>query len=294
MANLEFEVALLNPEGDVIERQTHSAVYYQEKLTENLHLDMVKIPSGHFLMGSPPTEEGFLRSQSPQHEVNIDEFWISISPISQEQWKAVAKLPEINHYLPRNPAYFEGSKRPVEQVSWYEAKEFCDRLSQFSGKKYEFPSESQWEYACRANTTTPFHFGETITTKLANYSAVDWEYLGKICSKGSYGKGKQGEDRKETTLVNQFEVYNSFGLADMHGNVREWCADAWHPNYNNAPTDDQPWLTNGDLQKRVIRGGSWNGSPHKCRSAYRAKFEAEGSLYDIGFRVIVPSNNFET
>ncbi|MGK7930664.1 MAG: formylglycine-generating enzyme family protein [Microcystaceae cyanobacterium] len=291
MTNLEFEVAFLNQEGDIIECQNHSADYYQEKLAEDIHLEMIKIPSGHFLMGSPPTEEGFLRSQSPQREVEIGEFWMSIYPITQEQWKAVAKLPEVDNYLRRNPSYFEGKKRPVEQVSWYEAKEFCDRLSQFSGKKYELPSEAQWEYACRANTTTPFHFGETITTELANYSGVDWEYLGKICSKGSYGKGTQGQDRKETTQIDYFKVYNSFGLADMHGNVREWCADSWHPDYNNAPINARPWLIHGDLHKRVIRGGSWNGSPHKCRSAYRAKFEAEGSLYDIGFRVIVNVNN---
>jgi formylglycine-generating enzyme required for sulfatase activity len=287
MSDIKFEVAFLNPEGDIIERKPNSTGHYQEKLAENIYLDMVKIPSGRFLMGSPPTEEGFLRSQSPQHEVQIDEFWMSIYPITQEQWKAVAKLPEIDHYLRRSPAFFEGRKCPVEQVSWYEAKEFCDRFSQFSGKKYELPSESQWEYACRANTTTPFHFGQTLTTELANYSGVDWEYQGRICSKGSYGKGKQGLDRKETTAVNRFKVYNAFGLADMHGNVREWCADTWHPNYHNAPTNDRPWLIHGDMEKRVIRGGSWNNSPHKCRSAYRAKFEAEGSLYDIGFRVIV-------
>ncbi|MGK7943179.1 MAG: formylglycine-generating enzyme family protein [Microcystaceae cyanobacterium] len=291
MADLEFEVVFLNPEGEIIKRQSHCAVYYQEKLTETVSLDMVKIPSGHFLMGSPSTEEGCLRSQTPQHEVTIDEFWMSTTPITQEHWRSVAKLPEINHYLPRKPAYFAGGKRPVEQVSWYEAKEFCDRLSQFSGKKYDLPSESQWEYACRANTTTPFHFGQTITTELANYSGVDWEYLGKICSKGSYGKGKQGKDRKQTNFVNRFKVGNLFGLADMHGNVREWCADSWHPNYNNAPTDARPWLVSGDLQKRVLRGGSWNSSPHKCRSAYRAKFEAEGSLYDIGFRVVLKVNS---
>ena len=125
MAILEFEVAFLNPEGEIIERKACSTDHYQEKLADNINLDMVKIPSGHFLMGSPTTEEGFMRSQSPQHEVQIDEFWMSVYPITQEQWKSVAKLPEIDHYLRRNPTYFKGSKRPVEQVSWYEAQEFC-------------------------------------------------------------------------------------------------------------------------------------------------------------------------
>lgn len=287
MLNREFEVVSVNAEGDIIKRQHNSATFYQEILNETLFLEMVEIPSGCYLMGSPETEEGYQRSQNPQHEVNIASFWMSVHPITQEQWKFIAKLPEINCYLRRSFSHFEGKRRPVEQVTWHEAKEFCDRLSQFTAKCYELPCESQWEYACRANTTTPFHFGETITTDIANYSGVNWEYLGKICSKGSYGKGKQGEDRKETTDIDYFKIYNQFGLADMHGNVREWCADYWHSNYQNAPNNDQPWLIDGDPQKRVLRGGSWNSNPHKCRSAYRAKIEADASLYDIGFRVIL-------
>ncbi|MEM8780649.1 MAG: formylglycine-generating enzyme family protein, partial [Cyanobacteria bacterium P01_G01_bin.49] len=184
------------------------------------------------------------------------------------------------------PAKFSGPHHPVEQVSWYDAKEFCTRLSEYSKRSYHLPSEAQWEYACRANTSTPFYFGETITTDLANYSGVDWEYQGKICSKGSYGQGPLGEDRRETTPVGYFELANGFGLYDMYGNVREWCEDIWHENYEGCPEDGTPWITNSHDTRRVVRGGSWNSCPHKCRSAYRGKFDPFAPFYDIGFRVV--------
>ncbi len=286
MSQLEFEVVCVNEEGEIVKRQKHSAPHYPEKLAENVYLDLVVIPEGDFLMGSPESEEGYLRSQSPQHSVHISPFWMSVYPITQAQWKKVAKLPPIDCYLAPTPANFVEPNRPVEQVSWEDAKEFCARLSQLTGKTYQLPSEAQWEYACRANATTPFHFGQTLSTDLANYSGVDWEYLGKVCSRGGYGKGKTGEDRRETTPIDYFSVKNAFGLSDMHGNVREWCADPWHLNYQNAPNHDRPWLDGGHPSKRILRGGSWNGGPHKCRSAYRGKLEADGSLYDIGFRVV--------
>jgi formylglycine-generating enzyme required for sulfatase activity len=206
-------------------------------------------------------------------------------PVTQAQWQAVAALPKVKQDLDPNPANFQGENRPVERVSWYDAIEFCARLSQQTGYAYRLPTEAEWEYACRAWTLTPFHFGETITTDLANYSGVNWDYMGKICSKGSYGAGPKGVDRRETIPVGSFQVANAFGLYDLHGNVREWCADYWHDNYEGAPTDATVWITDGDSDKRVLRGGSWNVGPRKCRSAYRVKFDPAASLYDIGFRV---------
>ncbi len=128
-------------------------------------------------------------------------------PVTQEQWQAVAALPPINRNLKAEPSRFKGDKLPVEQVSWEEAKEFCDRLSQLTEREYRLPTEAEWEYACRAGTTTPFHFGETISAELANYYG-----------KATYGKGVEGVDREQTTPVGYFKVANAFGLYDMHGN----------------------------------------------------------------------------
>ena len=282
----EFEAITVDAEGKLLKKECLATQHYLEPLKDEIFLDMVSIPPGQFLMGSPDTEEGYHFSQGPQHRVSIPNFWMSRYPITQAQWAVVASLPKIAESLDPECANFPGADRPVEQVSWYEAMEFCARLSQLTNKQYDLPREAEWEYACRGNTQTPFHFGETLTTDLANYSGVDWEYQAKICSKGAYGAGPLGGDRRETTPVNHFAVGNIFGLSDLHGNIREWCADPWHRNYTDAPTDGRIWQINGDESKRVIRGGSWNVGPQKCRSARRDRFDPHASLYDIGFRVV--------
>jgi formylglycine-generating enzyme required for sulfatase activity len=114
---------------------------------------------------------------------------------------------------------------------------------------------------------------------------VDWEYNGKICSKGSYGQGPTGEDRRETTEIGYFQTTNPFGLTDMHGQVREWCTDVWHATYEGASKDGSAWLTDAASPERILRGGSWNGGPNACRSAFRGRFDINAMLYDIGFRV---------
>ncbi len=285
LLSFEFEVVTVDNRGDLIKRDRQTTLYYIEKLNSNIILEMVAIPGGTFYLGARENEEGLLASQTPQHWVTVKPFWLSKYPITQGQWQFVSTLPKIEVSLTPYPANFSGENRPIEQVSWYEAKEFCNRLSEYTKRFYHLPSEAQWEYACRGNTKTPFHFGETITTELANYSGVNWEYEGKICSQGFYGKGPLGEDRRETNPVGFFQVANHFGLYDLHGNVREWCEDTWHRNYLGAPIDSIAWITDGDETKRVIRGGSWNSSPKKCRSAYRGRFDPNASLYDIGFRI---------
>ena len=153
--------------------------------------------------------------------------------------------------------------------------EFCERLSAHTRRDYCLPSEAEWEYACRAGTQTPFHFGETLTAELANYN-----------SNYTYNDGPKGEHRRKTTPVGQFGVANLFGLCDMHGNVREWCADHRHGNYEGAPTSGTAWLSEGDQARRVIRGGSWDNTPWYCRSAARRAIDPDIALNDLGFRVV--------
>ncbi len=286
MVALAFETLTVDRYGQSQTRQTLSTDSLSEALADGVSLQLVAIPAGTFLMGSAKTELGWQPTQGPQHEVEIAACWMGIYPVTQAQWRVVAAFPKVNHSLVPQPACFKGDNHPVEQVSWLDAVEFCARLSLHTGRNYRLPSEAEWEYACRATTQTPFHFGETITTDLANYSGVDWEYEGRVCSKGSYGDGPVGCDRRETTEVGSFSVANAFGLFDMHGNVREWCQDCWHPTYENAPTTGLAWIDGGDCSQRVLRGGSWNGGPRSCRAATRSRMEPEGSLYDVGFRVV--------
>jgi formylglycine-generating enzyme required for sulfatase activity len=278
-------------------------------------IDLIRIPSGRFLMGSPADELGRCEKEGPQHEVELESFFMSRTPITQSQWREVARMPQIERELKEDPSSFKGGNRPVENVSWYDAMEFCSRLSHHTGRDYTLPSEAQWEYACRAGTTTPFHFGETISTDLANY---DGNY--------TYGSGKKGEYRRRTTDVASFPA-NAWGLHDMHGNVWEWCLDNWHDSYEGAPEDGSAWLEGDGLGKssgaargsktpstaarpsaagaaraataaslvsasvatkrpiKLLRGGSWIIHPGYCRSACR--FRSHPVVRDrfVGFRV---------
>ena len=194
--------------------------------------------------------------------------------VTQAQWKAVAKLKKVAIELKSDPSGFKGNDLPVERVSWFEAVEFCQRLSKHTGNKYRLPSEAEWEYACRAGTTVPFYFGEVISTDQANY---DGKY--------TYGNDKKEQYRKKTISVGSFPA-NKFGLHDMHGNVWEWCQDYWHENYNGAPQDGLPWIQGGNSGRRLVRGGSWHYSLWNCRSACR-RYNASGSHNsDNGFRVV--------
>ncbi len=282
----EFETVTVGVMGQLVQRSRHVVQAYIQPLAEGVNLELVAVPGGSFRMGASTSEEGCHPSQLPQHEVEIAPFWISRYPITQGQWAAVATLPPVKRPLTLHPACFSGDYLPVEQISWFDANEFCDRLSALTGQSYHLPSEAEWEYACRAGTETPFCFGPTLTTDLANYSGMDWEYDGKVCSKGSYGKGPTGEDRRQTTAVGSFQVANRFGLFDMHGLVREWCSDTWHDSYLGAPADGSAWITDSASPERVVRGGSWNSGPNGCRSAFRSWFDPNATLYDIGFRVV--------
>ena len=270
--------------------------YYEETLAEGITLQMMQIPAGTFIMGSPEDEPERTEAEGPQHDVTLSQFFMARYPTTQAQWRAVAAMPQVNRKvrLAPDPSKFKGANRPVERVSWEEAVEFCARLSRFAesrltihtNRQYRLPSEAEWEYACRAGTNTPFHFGVTISTDYANYDGANEKY-------GVYGPGERGVRRGETTPVDEFKVANAYGLCDMHGNVYEWCQDYWHENYKGAPADGRAWDERGDSvgeasqdeNRHVIRGGSWLNYPRHCRSAYRLRDDADNRDCDIGFRV---------
>jgi len=226
----------------ILRQETRQTRHFIEQLGTEMGLDMILIPGGTFVMGSPENEPERSEDEGPQHEVTIPTFFLGRYPVTQSQWQFVAGLPQINQKLDPDPSNFKGANRPVEQVSWLDAMEFCDRLSTYTHRAYRLPSEAEWEYACRAGTTTPFHFGETMTTDLANYCGID-RTIDKTLYKGAYGRGPKGEYRQKTTPVDHFTIANAFGLSDMHGNVWEWCQDHWHSNYQGAPIDGSAWLS---------------------------------------------------
>ncbi|MEM9273237.1 MAG: formylglycine-generating enzyme family protein [Cyanobacteria bacterium P01_F01_bin.143] len=274
----------------VIRKEQKQGQFFTENLGNGIGLDMVFIPGGSFMMGTEDKEierlvkeyewDGY-RREKPQHQVTVPNFFMGRYPVTQGQWREVAEWESIAKELDSDPSNFkedyEGINRwmrPVERISWEDAKEFCNRLSKKTKREYRIPTEAEWEYACRAGTSSPFHFGETISTDLANYAGNK-----------SYGRGSKGIQREQTTPVGYFQVANNFGLSDMHGLVWEWCEDDWDDNYRNASTDGSAWLSDNIIGK-VIRGGSWGNDPYGCRSAYRYFGRRNSHIDSIGFRVV--------
>ena len=272
------------PRNLTITKRQQAVQYFDEDLGGGVSLRMMDIPTGTFQMGSPKGELERQSNESPQHEVNVTRFFLGKYPVTQAQWRAVAAMEQVENELDPDPSSFKGDDRPVEKVTWHDVTEFCQRLSRHTGRTYRLPSEAEWEYACRAKTTTPFHFGETITTDLANYRGTDDKSMGWS---GSYGDGPKGEYRKETTPVGYFEVANEFGLCDMHGNVWEWCEDHYHDSYKGAPEDGTVWIDEKPKEElRILRGGSWIVDPWYCRSARRYFGDPSNRGYGLGFRVV--------
>jgi formylglycine-generating enzyme required for sulfatase activity len=271
----------------VIRREPRQGWQYRQSLGDGVNLDLVEILAGTFQMGSPGDELEFYSNERPQHEVTVPGFLMGKYPVTQAQWRFVAGLDLVNCELDAEPSQFKGDGRPVEQVSWIDAQEFCARLSVYAGRLYRLPSEAEWEYACRAGTTTPFHFGETIDSELANYRPQDLEHEGTTYP-GKYGRGRFGDYRNQTSVVGSLNAANNWGLHDMHGNVLEWCEDQWHDSYENAPKDGNAWIdeTLAEKDLRLLRGGSWDFNPRLCRSACRSN-DAAGTRYsNVGFRVV--------
>jgi formylglycine-generating enzyme required for sulfatase activity len=275
---------------------------HREQLAEGVALTMLRIPAGSFEMGAPETEAESLERERPVHRVTLGEFLLGQTPITQAQWRAVAAWQRLEHVNDKvwpesldldpvaklkDPEPFQGEQRPVVNVSWRDAMAFCQRLRLRTGHNYTIPSEAQWEYACRAGTTTPFHWGAKISTNLGNYDGRE-----------VYEDGEKGEYRQQTMEVASFPA-NPWGLHDMHGNVWEWCADHWHHNYESAPEDGRAWIheenvnvTNHTMKFRLLRGGSWDTHSAYCRSAFRGNIALpDGRGIIVGFRVCcLPQN----
>ncbi|MGG6270047.1 SUMF1/EgtB/PvdO family nonheme iron enzyme [Leptolyngbya sp. AN03gr2] len=275
LPTFSFEIITVNDRGKEIDRRPDQASYLREELAKGVFLNMVSIPGGTFWMGAAEGELEARDNEKPRHQVTIEPFYMGKFAVTQAQWTAISTLPKINRDLKPDPSNFKGVNRPVECVTWDDAIECCDRLSRKTGNQYRLPSEAEWEYACRAGTKTPFHFGETITPELVNYDGNQ-----------TYANAAKGTYRGQTIDVESFSL-NAFGLYQMHGNVWEWCADSWHESYENAPADGRIWETESDQENaaRVLRGGSWFNYPWLCRSAFRNVFRRGYSDYWIGFRL---------
>jgi formylglycine-generating enzyme required for sulfatase activity len=222
-------------------------------------MKFVWCPPGTFLMGSPSYEPNRGGEES-QHRVTLTQgFWMGVTPVTQAQWQAV---------IGSNPSHFKGDDRPVEQVSWDDCEEFCRKLCELDGGRYRLPREAEWEYACRAGTTTPFHCGAIISRDQANFDGR-WVY--------------RGEYLQRTTPVDSFPA-NPWGLRDVHGNVREWCQDWYGPYPPSDILNDPEGPRRGDA--RVLRGGSWNDAHWGCRSAARFRVAPNVRARDSGFRIV--------
>lgn len=233
--------------------------------TYNFGMHFVWIPPGTFMMGSSKEEVGRDANEIQRKVTLTKGFFMGIHPVTQDQWRLV-----MDDYRPRFE--FNGEQLPAEMVSWDDCQAFLKKMRGKGTNPYRLPTEAEWEYACRAGTTTPFHFGGTISTDQANYNGNE-----------SYGRGEKGVYREKTTPVGSYPP-NAWGLRDMHGNVRQWCQD-WYGAYPLKdlvdPQGAQPSDTN--VVGRVQRGGSWADYPSRCRSASRYG-DYQGSKY-AGFRV---------
>lgn len=248
---------------------------------------MVVVPAGSFSMGSPATEIGRQEEESPVREVTLAKpFALGMHEVTFDEFDACHEADGCDDSPPTSgwmaklglgrgvaPAEdWERGRRPVVKVSWRDAREYVAWLAEHTGKPYRLASEAEWEYAARAGTTTPFYFGETISTDQANYRGTH-----------VYGSGSRGVFRGRTVDVGSFPP-NAFGIHDMHGNVWEWVEDCWHEDYQNAPADGSARSTRR-CRKRVLRGGGWANSPGGLRSAMRIPNGAGVSSDIVGFRV---------
>jgi len=290
---VSFETVSLNSSGGLIKRFSARVEVREEPLGNDISLSLVHIPAGVFQMGS--RNEGGYADEMPLHPAYVSSFWLGRAPVTQAQWR------QVMHSLP--PCRFHDPDLPVETINWMEADQFCRQLSKLTGRSFTLPSETHWEYACRAGTRTPFNIGDTITTDYVNY-----------VGEHTYRDGPQGVYRHGPNRAGDFAP-NPWGLFDMHGNVWEFCQDSWCDDYTAAPVTATAriavgqsevraigskfetganWLNRywngrgqGSRSFRVARGGSWHETPMHCRSAARLRVAENERLEYYGLRVML-------
>lgn len=280
-----FNVPVADNRGRVIETRIESTRSFSQQLPGGIGIEMVEVPAGTFLMGADETElESVMRENArnsvrtrdgdrfneieweiPRHQVGVSEMMISRYEITQAQWRAVAGLPKIDIELISDPSRFKGGNRPVENVSWAEAVEFCARLSRLTGRKYRLPTEVEWEYACRAGTSTPFSSGDGLGSDWANFNG-----------RRPYGSNSKGPYREQTVPVGSLGAANAFGLYDMHGNVWEWTLDRGGSGESGA-----------SFGMKILRGCGWDSAGIECRSAARRTLDPDHRADNVGFRVVI-------
>lgn len=286
----------------------NSSIFGLKKQQYQAQFDLVKIRSGTFFIGSSEHGLDARETEKPIHKVTVSPFYMSKYPITQAQWQVVANLPKVNFNLKSDPAHFKKDslektrwELPVERVNWYEAVEFCQRLSNYLEQDYRLPTEIQWEYACKGNQTSKvenhkYYFGDD-ETELENYA---W----------------YGENAQEITHPVGLKKPNHCGLYDLYGNVWEWCLDDWHDSYWHFPAPDKPWFGNEYTQEifeqivvnkkpspltldqiiahsnyhKLLRGGSYCNYANCCRSAYRGAIDPNSRVKNVGFRVVCLSD----
>jgi len=253
MTDDDTTVAQVKEEMVRWEQKRYVSPFPAKHFENSLKMEMLLIPKGTFMMGGVMWDD-----EKPRHSVDIGEdFYMAAHPVTQSQWEAL---------MDYNPSRFVGGDKPVENVSWEEAKEFVTKLNEFEmTDAYRLPSEAEWEHACRAGSETEYYFGE-YENDLDDYA---WYFRNSNNKSHSVGQKKP----------------NPHGLFDMHGNVWEWCEDNWSSDYSETPVDGSAAVY-GDTFRRVARGGSWYLGAGRCRSAYRYGFQLSWRFADLGFRVV--------
>jgi formylglycine-generating enzyme required for sulfatase activity len=221
---------------------------------------MVLVPAGEFTMGSPADEPERDAEETAHRCVIGQGFWLGETEVTQQQWQRA---------MGNNPSKHRGEQNPVDSVSWEDCQKLAAKLNGAAGAGWRLPSEAEWEYACRAGTTTPFAFGASIDAAQVNFDGSR-----------PYARGEKSENRGQVLPVKSLPA-NAFGLHEMHGNVHEWCQDAWAP-YAASGTQ-APVTGNGNP---VVRGGAWGSMASGCRSAFRFKgYERYAKNERLGLRL---------
>jgi len=273
LRSFAFDTVTLDTEGRVIGRRRASAQQLVQRLGKDVALHMVQIPGGTFRMGAPDDEPGAKSSERPQHLVSVAPFYLGKVPVTLDQWCAVMGARPAAMKIAES-SFKKSGRQPAVRVSFDEVEEFCARLSRRARRIFRLPTEAEWEYGCRAGTSSAFAFGPTITGDVVIH---DGEAIRRANPDGLH---------VTTRPVGSLRVANAFGLYDMHGQVWEWCQDWWHGHYQNAPADASAWTGGGALHTRVLRGGSWYAAAELCRSASRMMGGETGiRSRQIGFRV---------